>query len=272
MKRTFLLTTLFAGLTALTLTSNSSGPANANNGNKTGGPGATGNCSSCHSGGSGATGAIAIRKKSDNSPADKYTPGEKYVVTVSGAHASLSKFGFQLMAVKEAGNIQAGTFGGFTNQHAKTVSGVELVEQHMALNKTGSAFTTEFDWTAPTAGTGNVKFYGILNAVNGDGTTNGDAVSPTFNKTLSEATNSIATINMFDVSIYPNPINDVLNIRLGKPGSYTLNIIAINGAIVHTQSLQNATEAAININLPAGRYFVEITDGQYKHISSIVKQ
>lgn len=275
MKRTFLLFTLSAALAVITLNSNSSGPANNSNGNKTGGPGSSGTCGTCHSGATGATGNVSLRLKSDNTPAnDKYTPGQTYIVTVSGSHASLPKFGFQLMALKDPNNTQAGTFGGFTDQHSKTVSGIILVEQHQTLSKTGSAFTTEFEWTAPAAGTGNIKFHGILNAVNGTGGTDGDAVSPAFSKTLAEGPNAITDITADNnIRLYPNPVQDQLHVSFSQTGNYTVSVYSLDGKIIiNKQVNSNTKEISMPAEMASGTYLLEVTNGQERKTIPFLKR
>lgn len=278
MKRTFLLIISSAILAVITLNSNSSGPANNNNGNKTGGPGASGTCGNagCHSGATGSTGAVSLRLKADNSPANgKYAPGQVYVVTVSGTHASLPKFGFQLMALKETANTQAGTFGNFgSNNHSKALSGITIVEQHHAIAKTGTDFKTEFEWTAPVAGTGNVKFYGILNAVDGTGSTGGDAVSPSFNLTLAEATNGVNDIATQPVlSVYPNPVKGNLHINVPNNGSYKLNIYSLDGKVAVKEQVEvNSKTISLPVNLLPGTYILNVTNGTEHFTIPFIKE
>lgn len=275
MKRTFILFTFSAAIAALTL-SNASGPASNSNGNKTGGPGSTGTCTSCHSGASGATGSVALRLKSDNSPAGgQYKPGQTYVVTVSGAHASLPKFGFQLMALKESGNTQAGSFGNLgTNQHSATISGITLIEQHHALAKTGTEFKTEFEWTAPAAGTGNIKFYGVLNAVDGTGSTNADAVSPAFNLTLAEAANGVNDITAQPVlSVYPNPVKGALQINVTNNGSYLLKVYSLDSKLVLKEQVEvNSKTIRVPIDLVPGTYILDVTNGTERFTTPFIKE
>jgi hypothetical protein len=277
MKRTFLLFTFSAALAVITLNSNSSGPANNNNGNKTGGPGASGTCGNpgCHSGATGATGAVSLKLKSDNSPANgKYAPGQVYIVTVSGTHASLPKFGFQLMALKETANTQAGTFGNFSaDNHSKVVAGITLVEQHHAIAKAGTDFKTEFEWTAPAAGTGNIKFYGILNAVNGTGSTGGDAVSPGFDLTLAEATNGINDISKQQLTIYPNPVRQSLNLTIPHNDNYELKIYSLDGKLSFKQKLEvNTPTISLPIELVTGTYTLILTTATEKYTTVFIKE
>jgi hypothetical protein len=266
MKRTFLLLTLSAVLALITFNSNTSGPANNANGNKTGGPGATGTCGSCHSGASGTTGSFTIKKKSDNSIPDKYTPGEVYVVSIIWNHATINKGGFQAMVLKNAGNTQAGTIGNINGTlHTKVVTGITLLEHNQVLTKvTSSAAIATFDWTAPVKGTGNITFYGVVNAVNGDGTIGGDAVSPAFNLTLAETPNAITDIAVDnEIRIYPNPVQDQLHVSFSQTGNYTISVYSLDGKIIiNRQTNYNTKQVLIPAEMAKGTYLLEVTNGQ----------
>ncbi len=276
MKRTLLLSAVTATFAVITLNSNSSGPASNNNGNRTGGPGSLGTCASCHSGATGATGAVSLKLKSDNSPANgKYTPGATYIVNITGTHASLPEFGFQIMALKDGANTQAGTFGNLgTDKHSKTISGITLVEQQHPISKTGGGFTTEFEWTAPATGTGNVKFYGVLNAVDGTGNTSGDAVSPAFDLTLAEATNTVQELAQQQLlQLYPNPVKNRLHITTPQSGTYELIIYNMTGKVVLNQKMNVISQSvSIPVDMAAGTYILELKNNSGSNLAPFVVQ
>lgn len=279
MKRKILLT-LAAGFTTIAiLNSNSSGPAANNNGNRTGGPNSLGTCAGCHGGGSGNTTAtITLRKKSDNSAAtSQYNAGATYIVRIEGTHPSLGGFGFQMMAVK-SGNTQAGTFTNLgSNYHVTKRNNIEYVEQHHTLSKTGNDFVAEFEWVAPVSGTGKVDFHGVLNAVNGDGNTSGDAVSNPVTLSLNESPTNIETVENAAVKVYPNPASDVLSIDLGNAavGTYTYSITDLNGRVVMASKINMPTQGKVTIPVAAlenGIYAISITNGTVKQSASFIKQ
>jgi hypothetical protein len=268
MKTSVLLLLSISAAALITLSSNSGGPANAGNaGNRTGSPNSLGTCGSCHSGATGTTMNITLRKKSDNSPVtNQYAPGAVYIVKVSGNHPSLTAFGFQIMAVK-SGNTQAGTFSNFgSNYHSKMENGVTLVEHHHTLNKTGSEFAAEFEWTAPAAGAGSVTFYGALNAVNKDASTSGDAPSSAFNKVFTESPVDVTSaVHASGIKVYPNPATDILRVEI--PGAAfdncTYTIIDINGKKISEADIVTSSAGAnIQIQeLAKGIYFLRVANG-----------
>lgn len=277
MKHTFLLGISFATVALIAL-SNASGPANNNNGNKTGGPTATGTCTSCHNGASGTTANITAKKKSDNTDANgKYIPGETYLITLEGNHSSLSLYGFQLTAVK-TDNTQGGTWQSLSSDvHTKTVSGINIIEQHHPLSKTSGAFTTTVEWVAPAAGTGSVGFHGIINAVNGDNQVSGDAVSAPVSLTLAENGVGVKEVAKQRLSVYPNPVTNMMQVEIpiNMIGLCNVEIISLEGKAVQHVQLQALANEKISLpcsQLPNGVYYLSIYSKEAKHSSLFLKQ
>lgn len=74
-----------------------------------------------------------------------------------------------------------------------------------------------------------------------------------------DATNQIA--------IYPNPVNNILNVQLSMTGPVSIRITAATGATIYEESV-NAAHNTHNINmgtLPAGIYLVQVNDGHGGH-------
>lgn len=278
MKKALVTSIIIPAFLIVTLNSNSGGPASAGNGNKTGGPGSAGNtCASCHGGGApGTTMNISLRKKSDNTTVGTaYNPGAIYIVKITGNHPSLTSFGFQLMALKP-GNTQAGSYANLgNNHHTKTQSGVTLVEQHHPLSKAGNELSTEFEWVAPETGTGNVTFYGVLNAVNNDGSTGGDAPGTPITLTLNESPTGIEEAKESKLNVYPNPANDYLYIGMPTDGEYVFSVFDMTGKKVADYKLAIAAHESVRLNISAlnsGTYFLSITNDKNIQTVSFVKQ
>jgi hypothetical protein len=63
--------------------------------------------------------------------------------------------------------------------------------------------------------------------------------------------------NSMEVSVYPNPATDVLNIQLTENAS-SVSILGMDGKVVSTQVV-NANTATVNVsNLVSGVYFYEV--------------
>ncbi|HYD21986.1 MAG TPA: choice-of-anchor V domain-containing protein [Flavipsychrobacter sp.] len=270
MKRTLLLTTI-AGMLYLGLGSNSTGPA-AQFLNATGSPGNNASCGGCHGGGAGTTtGNVEIRKLSTGITGPvvtQYQADTVYIVKVVGNNASISHFGFQLTALNGA-NTNAGTFQNVTgSKHIGSVGSKNIVEHIDQLAKTNNQYEATFNWKAPATGTGNVTFYGVINAVNNDGLAGGDKPGSPFTKLLTENTTSVKELAAtMELTAYPNPCTTNLTVQLNnpQPGTYTLRALDLSGKTLMTEntSINSAGhKTKINTaNWPPGIYHIVLSYG-----------
>lgn len=290
MKKQTLLLSLFLGIIYLTLSSNQTGPAHNGNGERTGRPAAASTtcatATSCHkkytADNAGTTTCkIELRRKdlgTGSTPVMTYIPGQTYIVTISGSNTtSLPKFGFQFTAI--SGSTSIGTFGNFpANVGQQTVSAVTLVEHTTPLNGTSGNYTASFEWTAPSTASGAIVFWGILNAVDGNGSYNHDAPSPTTSLTLQATTSVESVIAENNATAYPNPFTNELNIKIGNApaGSYTIHVFGQHGEKIITQQL-DITSGTNGMALhtdswPSGYYIIQITSGIYSEMIPIAKR
>lgn len=118
----------------------------------TGSPGDGADCSSCH----GTAATTTAGWITSNIPAEGYTPGQTYQITATNNMAGSGKYGFEVSPQNSSGTL-LGTLTAGTN--SKLVGSGKYVTQSSSSN-TLKIWT--FSWTAPTAGTGNVTFYGAF--------------------------------------------------------------------------------------------------------------
>jgi hypothetical protein len=64
-----------------------------------------------------------------------------------------------------------------------------------------------------------------------------------------------------EISVSPNPANDVINISLNKEVSATLTLLDVSGKVVRTQALNGISTSINTASLNSGVYFVTINDG-----------
>ena len=139
------------------------------------------NCTSCHGDFAANTGGGSIMIANTGMTNWQYTPGQTYPITVTVAKTGMPLFGVGVECLT-ASNTNAGTFAitntASTRLLSATVSGVSRINVTHTLNgglaANSKAFT--FNWTAPAAGTGPVKFYFSGIASNNDGSEAGDYV------------------------------------------------------------------------------------------------
>lgn len=141
-------------------------------GNYSSAPGES-NCSSCHAG-LALNAGPAVRTLSLNgvAGATSYVPGQTYNVQYTVSEAGRNRYGFQLVA-RTATNQTAGNLIASEPNRAMLVSAQRLTHTGNGNSGTGT-ITWNFQWTAPAAGTGVVRFYVSTNATNANGSTSGD--------------------------------------------------------------------------------------------------
>ena len=142
-------------------------------GGKTGSQGDGGNtCTDCHAGSANTQSGWIT----SDIPAEGYSAGETYTITVTGTHSGVVKMGFELTSETPFGNKK----GLWVVTDA---SRTQLANANSAVTQTsggtsvsGNTSSWSADWTAPVAGTGSIKFNTAVNAANGNGMTSGDQI------------------------------------------------------------------------------------------------
>lgn len=114
-----------------------------------------------------------------------YAPGKMYALELRVSHPEAGRWGFQLTAVTGKDLHGAGDFAPIpqdrTTQRVASDVGNRVYIEHGAIGKaTGvgqkNTFSWRFNWTAPRVSDGDVFFYGVFNAANGDGSNGGDKI------------------------------------------------------------------------------------------------
>ncbi len=165
-------------------------------GGKTGSTGDGGStCTQCHAG----TANTQSGWITTNIPFDGYTGGETYTITVTGTHSGVVKMGFELTAETLSGT-KKGTWI-ITDAGRTQLANANAAVTHTAggTSLSGNTSTWSANWTAPTSGTGSIKFNTAVNAANGNGMTSGDQIYTSV-KTVGEA----AVLNPEIVSVNPD--------------------------------------------------------------------
>ncbi len=260
MKKFYTFSFLFMSLMAVVLMSNSAGRATVAGEDTTGSPLGNRTCGTagCHSSNSFTVNMVVELKDEDGAVVDKYKPGVTYDVQLTNnASGSPASYGFQMVSLVDADNSGANEWETTTNK-AKTVDlgDVTYVEQ------TGPdpSNTVDLKWTAPAAGTGDVTFYAVGNAINGNGNTNGDGVGTTTLSLTEDMTSSTNDVNINNISIMPNPASDVVRLSMDNISSGTYQLINLQGQSV-LRGVYNADNIELNVAaLKTGLYVVQVQD------------
>jgi Secretion system C-terminal sorting domain len=138
-------------------------------------------------------------------------------------------------------------------------------ENYTAIGTLNATQSKAYNWVDKTPNTG-VNYYRIKAIDNNGSFMYSNAIKINNGKTKTE------------LSLYPNPvINGKINVEASglTKGLYTINVYSITGAKVYTTTLQSeGTTVAKTIDLSnavkSGNYTLEITNGSYKNVKTIL--
>jgi hypothetical protein len=243
----------------------------------TGSPGDGGSdCTACHSGTSvtGPTGMI-----DSDIQFSGYIPDSTYTISAYISESGVNKFGFEISPQDANGNLM-GTMTVTNSTETKLISNNKYIT-HTSSGNTGTnnSKSWSFTWTAPSANSGDVTFYGAFNAANDNGTTAGDKIY-TYSLTASEAISTGIPENMnvsTDCNVYPNPIRSAFSIsyKNEKSGNVLVELLDLNGRVISKLLETNRSEGLQNENLEineinTGVYFIKITTAMSSYTQRIM--
>lgn len=256
----------------------------SNNGKaaKTGSPGENA-CNECHSTNALNSGGGSVTISSPDLTNWAYVPGMTYTINVRVKKTGVGKFGFGFEALLPSG-ANAGLISTVNSSNAKTLSATVLGNSRAnAVHKQPNHFGTDsvtfsFVWTAPAAGTGNVMFYAAGNATNSGNNSSGDFIY-TANQSVSEVltTNLNEILTSKIVTIFPNPIVDLINISLPnnlQQKTTAVKIFDLKGNELLNNELSGEllsvklSEIAEKIN--QGVYIVRIENGEWNYQEKVI--
>jgi hypothetical protein len=241
-----------------------------------------GDCTQCHADFAVNTGTGSIVITSVPSLAGGYYPDSVYTVTVTVSQVGDSLFGFDFEALTNA-TTNGGTLSLLTpSTDVKTkASSTRLdVLQTGTGNISLNSHAFSFKWTAPATGSGTVTFYASGLAADNDGGTSGDYCYTT-SMVLTQNTVGIAetVAKDYNLSVFPNPSSDNLNVKFSLKGisSVNMDIIDITGSKVADLISENGMNGEVNktFNISSyakGIYFVRLKINNETIMQKIVVQ
>lgn len=295
MKHKFTLLT-FSALVAVLLCSYRPGPAHDAGANTTGSDGRTAACggSGCHSSSLSTNLATTLEFDSAGVPVPSYVPGGTYTVKITATNSTgltLPKFGFQVVSITagSAGgnaNVQAGTWSSSLPSSVRNTTTAQsglpipVIEQSGYLSPasgTGSAgtvYTETITWTAPAAGTGDVMFYGTIQAVNNNGNESGDKSQQAAPLTITEAVVAPNGINdptlAGAIRIYPTVTSGTVTIQSTVAG-LSYEVYGTDGAL-HTHGTMISDRTTLDLSgLAGGIYLIRMQSQGKAAIYKVVK-
>jgi hypothetical protein len=228
----------------------------------TGSPGDGQNCTACH-GGSAAqvTGWIT-----SDIPADGYIPGETYTITLTDS--GNGRKGFEVSAQNPAGDFLGSLSPG---SGSKFCSGnTNYITHSSSSNSNPKVWTVQ--WTAPSAGAGDVTFYGAF-ALN-------KSATKLSSLTAQENTGTgISEILKKNWKIYPVPARENVNIAFTLENSSEVSIDLYNTAGMKTATLFRGSLGGgaqqLKLDLPPtapGTYIMKMKAGKDNYSERMVIQ
>ena len=231
-------------------------------------------CNSCHTTGGvnpiTSSTTISVLDASSN-PVTSYIPGQQYTarVSVNTLTGNPARWGFQMIALKDAGNTDLDGFSDQNPNNYKIATVNSTGRTYAEHDNASTSNVFNVTWTAPAAGTGSVTFYAAGNAVNNNGLNNGDGASFS-NLKLTEGSAS-STQNpdaeRIGLQLWPNPATSVVNISVNllQAGDYRLALHDLSGRLVwESNQVLSAGENLLNIpvaEMEAGLYFASLSGG-----------
>lgn len=225
-------------------------------------------CSYCHSGGPNTIQAGWI---TSNIPTTGYIAGTTYTITATATYIGRSTFGFEISPQ----NLSGTYFGPciVTDPvHTKLITGTSgkkyMTHQSAGITGTTDYHTWSFNWTAPSAGSDTVTFYGAFLCANGNNAVTGDITYKSNLKAIEDVNTGMKKneIGVSGFSIYPNPASESFSVsyEINRTGKVEINLVDLHGSLVASILSEEKSPGSyenffkIPFNLNAGIYFLEI--------------
>ena len=288
MKIKFTYTFLGSLFLAFLFMSNSNGRADGNNWGNTGAPGdemSNGQprtCMTCHNSGTAfqVTLDIEILSTATGLAVTTYVPGEFYTCRVTindipGTGAPTG-YGFQIVNLYDSDNSDVNLLAN-PDPNVKLAFADNTGNWYAEHNGISTSNEFRLMWVGPPAGSGPVTFYSCGNGVNGNGMSGGDAAAC---NTLTLTEDGIIATNEFEdentLSVFPNPVNDLLNIESKLPvaGNYAIRIFNQLGQLVTAENRMIQQNEIFQIDasqLPTGVYSILLENEEVKVAKRFLK-
>ncbi|MCF8256773.1 MAG: T9SS type A sorting domain-containing protein [Flavobacteriales bacterium] len=230
----------------------------------TGSPGDGGEtCAACHT-----QGGVTVEDTwiTTDIPGTGYVAGQSYSITLTTAGGSPSTNKGFSVTVENGANAPTGTLSA---TDATNTSYFDNHVTHRTAGITQTAWTV--GWTAPAQGTGDVTVYAAFVK---NGYAGGVA---TASLSVAEASVGVSEVGSDDmVSIFPNPVSDMLRIELPSAGSGTVSVdvYSITGQMVLNDNVVvGGDRFSISYDLSdlnVGTYLVRLTHSGKVYTERIV--
>jgi len=226
------------------------------------------------------SGNASISLQLDNG-ATAYVPGETHTLRVSiESPQSAARNGFSMLALNGQNNSTGEWI--IAGEYLQTISAANG-RDYVTHSEDGSILTFwEFDWKAPSSNIGAIKFYLAVNDANDDGERTGDNIYTsviTYNAQIASSLKAIASLE--NISVFPNPIETQLNIKIDLTKATNIRGTLVNSVGQSITSLfqqdlpvgDSNLSMPFPLDLPVGPYFLKLEDleGGVKSVALLKK-
>jgi hypothetical protein len=233
---------------------------------KAGRPG-EGTCLECHSGA-----GSADSTDLDGLVGGWYQPDSLYSLTLSARYAGQLRWGFELTVVDDSGNAagQLIVTDSVNTQYSSVAPGyLKQTTAGTFAGTSGPAFWT-FQWRAPAAGAGPVRFYWCANAADNNGSTSGDRICRDSLVLTETGVAEPGTVTGRRFWRYANPARNSAVINYRGSAAVPVRIYASSGRLVRSLAPQRNGELLRVVwdgrdqngeIVPEAGYFIRLGEG-----------
>ena len=291
MKLRFIYTLFTLLLLSVLFISNKEGRAFDQGQGNTGAPGDEENsngsaktCQSCHNTSTQIQVTLGIEVLNDlGDPVTEYAPDQTYDVKVtltSTGSQTPSAHGFQLVCLQAPLGQLGANEQAFSDPADNVRIAIASSNGRQYAEHKGPSEANEFmvKWTAPEVGTGTVTFYSCGNGVNLNDMSSGDnAACDQLQLTEGDPVSTKDLSDKVALSVYPNPVDNVLNLEMDSQvsGTFEMRIYNLLGQVIQIERIDLIAGANRNTfdlsELKEGSYLIQLTDGENITTRKIVK-
>jgi hypothetical protein len=255
------------------LISNSAGAP----GGRTGAPGELTCQEGCHNSFALNTGP-GTTSLSSTVPETGYEPGQTYQVSLKIKNAGVTRFGFGATTIGTVSQTGAGnkTLTEATRTKLATLSGKEYITHTSTGTTSTDSATWSFNWTAPAAGTGEVKVYASFVGCNV--ANNGRLGDHVYTQSLEIKEAGTASLDQLPFvrnwKTYTSDQSIYLEIEATSPTALMVEVLGLSGNVVYRKEVRVSPGVYTEI-IPAqhwgkGLYFLRLGSGLDQSLQKLI--
>lgn len=231
------------------------------------------NCTSCHSGSLNPTpGNLTNLTLTGSFTGGGYLPDSTYSLTLSYSQSGISRFGFQITALRTDNNDPTGDFTAGTGsaKQTATVSGkTRQYLNHTSGGTSGSGSKSwTFTWDAPPSNVDTISFYVVVNAANSDGQNTGDQIYAKIFKIAASSLLPTASISVNRNLVCAGDTLTLMGSGTNSPTSYKWKFHSGIPQIVNTQ---NVTRTYSTVGTFSDTLWVSNNKGESKPVRNVTQ-